>query len=278
MQFDIEEFNRRFSIKSDNECFKEKDFDSYFYPNTTIIKNKYDILDQIKLEEIEDLIVTKRLTILNIITTLFIDNNYVDYSMFDLDNEDIDCLKEILKFNFDINHLKSINKFIFSPLYYFAGNIRDVDMSKMYFTVSNGELKGIYTSYTKPRYINDELINCFNNYSNIFAYPSKLDMSRYLSEFYLKLFSIHSFREGNKRTLREFFKQLVLVKYKDYDLDLVSLCQIKEKSNPQDDYEGNEFLRELITSLNSGYATYNFSSLFYDSLNEKDLNKKIKKK
>lgn len=270
MQFDIEEFNRRFSSNTEFNQIEEVEFESYFYPNTTVIKNKFDIMNQSELEEIEDLVVTNRLTILNLIIKMYLKYGYVDYSMFNIYGEDIDAINDILQFRFDINHLKSIHKFIFNPLYYFAGNIRDVDMSKMYFTMSKGELKGIYTSYTKPRYIKDELNNCFNEYINRNVYPSKMEMSKYLSEFYLNLFRVHSFREGNKRTLREFFKQLVLVKYQDYDLDMITLCEIKEKSNPKDDYEGNEFLKELITSLNFGYITYNFSSLFYNSLSEKE--------
>ena len=75
----------------------------YCYPDSDVLINKMDIRDQAKLEEAE-----RRLTM---------------FRMSDL-------LDVPVKGDFDLDHLKSIHRYLFQDLYSWAGEIRTVDISK----------------------------------------------------------------------------------------------------------------------------------------------------
>ena len=73
----------------------------YCYPDSDVLINKMDIRDQAKLEEAE-----RRLTM---------------FRMSDL-------LDVPVKGDFDLDHLKSIHRYLFQDLYSWAGEIRTVDI------------------------------------------------------------------------------------------------------------------------------------------------------
>ena len=73
------------------------------YPDTTVLINKLDIRDQKKLNDIE-----KQITLLRAIQA-----------------------EQEMKFvNVDFEFYRSIHKFLFDDLYYWAGKLRDINISK----------------------------------------------------------------------------------------------------------------------------------------------------
>lgn len=105
---------------------------------------------------------------------------------------------QAVKGSFGIAHLKRIHKYIFQDIYPFAGKFRLENISK-------GN-----TNFCKSEFIVD----------NIESISNELKTDKYLKGLNAKDFSgkvayymseinmIHPFREGNGRTIREFFRQL----------------------------------------------------------------------
>lgn len=109
-----------------------------------------------------------------------------------------------IKGNFDVEHLINIHTFLFKETYEYAG-IKYMDIIKD----------------------KEELSNLLNEMNNRNINPDvKFNLASYLSEYYFKLIKFHPFREGNGRTIREFIRELVLVKFPNYELDY-SLMDIR---------------------------------------------------
>lgn len=176
---------------------------SYYYENTKILKNKLNLKDYNELQKHERNIVARKLAFLHI---------------------------EPIKGNFDRNHLTSIHKFLFESLYYFAGTIRDCDISKK-------DKNGNPTIFCRPFAIEEQLNILFKNMKkDILLIKNRNDYIKFLSHYYSELNIIHAFREGNGRTNREFFRELVLylnniITFDNYDLDY-------SKMDPNDFLDG----------------------------------------
>ena len=155
------------------------EWEDYIYENG-VLKNKLGIMNRDDLHKLEEKIVTEKLSLL---------------------------ILEPLIGNFDINHLKAIHKYLFGEIYEFAGVFRDVDLFKR------------YTKFTEPHLLESNLDmllthakSCEVNENNQF------DIAKFLGDFYYNLILIHPFREGNGRTIREFLREFVTYKFKDYEL------------------------------------------------------------
>lgn len=48
---------------------------------------------------------------------------------------------------------------------------------------------------------------------------NQFEIAKFLGDFYYNLILIHPFREGNGRSIREFLREFVIYKFKDYELD-----------------------------------------------------------
>ncbi len=151
-------------------------WNSYFYPGTQTLKNKYNITDYDELKEKEAEISFEKLVELY-------DNPIVG--------------------DFDAEHLRNIHKYIFGDLYEWAGEYRYVDMRKQ-------------TDFTKweniPEYLNGELKLMHEEIKNV---TDKRSLAIFLSTYYIQLMAIHPFREGNGRSSREFLRELVETKTKE---------------------------------------------------------------
>jgi len=119
----------------------------------------------------------------------------------------------------DFEHLQAIHRHIFQDVYPFAGEIRQVDISKGFpfarfpFIVPEG------------RRLMRELAA-----ENRLA---GLDMERFAgraAHYMAELNVLHPFREGNGRSLREFMRQLALNAGYDLDFTLVSARKVFEAS------------------------------------------------
>ena len=142
------------------------------YKGTTCLINKFNIQDERQLELIESQITLAKISML---------------------------LKNPLNGNFDFSHYKAIHKFIFEDLYDWAGNIRNINLSK----------KG--TTFAESKNIERLAKACFDRLKDN-NYFKGLDFNRFVDEitdFYIITNNLHQFREGNGRTQRVFLSQLI---------------------------------------------------------------------
>lgn len=146
--------------------------DPYVYPNTNILKNNFKLIDQDKLNQIERLYSTSRLT---------------------------EIKEDPIVGNFDLKHLQKIHQYIFQDVYEWAGKIRTVDIAKstLFCPIQNFDnyQTDIFNKLKKEKYLTNLDIDQFSTKA---AY--------YLGEINM----IHPFREGNGRTQREFIRELAL--------------------------------------------------------------------
>lgn len=158
--------------------------DHYCYPNTTALKNKLEITDEKRLEEAE-----REITEASI--------HYVKVS----------------KPPYNLKILQNIHATLFSELYAWAGQIRNVNISK-------GN-----TLFCSALYITPEIEKLFKkledeNYLQNLSYNVFVTK---LAEYYAEFNVIHPFREGNGRVQRLFFEHLAA--FNGYALDWKSISQ-----------------------------------------------------
>ena len=142
------------------------------YDGTSCLINKFDIKDEVILKELETTITLNKIT---------------EYSL------------NPLFYSFDVQHYKSIHRYLFGDIYDWAGEYRTVDMSK----------KG--TNFAKAESVEKLMSNCFKrlNDKNLFQGLNFDDFVDEFVDFYCVTNMIHPFREGNGRTQRLFLTQLI---------------------------------------------------------------------
>ncbi len=150
------------------------------YDGTSCLINKFDIKDEVILKELETTITLNKIT---------------EYSL------------NPLFYSFDVQHYKSIHRYLFGDIYDWAGEYRTVDMSK----------KG--TNFAKAESVEKLMSNCFKrlNDKNLFQGLKFDDFVDEFVDFYCVTNMIHPFREGNGRTQRLFLTQLI--NKNGYDID-----------------------------------------------------------
>ncbi|MGN0005535.1 MAG: Fic/DOC family protein, partial [Candidatus Gastranaerophilaceae bacterium] len=112
---------------------------------------------------------------------------------------------------FDVNQYKAIHRYLFEDIYDWAGEYRNVDMSK----------KG--TIFAKFDSINDLMNSCFKrlNDNKCFQGLSFDEFVDNIVDFYCVTNKIHPFREGNGRTQRLFLTQLISLN--NYTIDFAGI-------------------------------------------------------
>lgn len=143
----------------------------YCYKDSDVLKNKFNIRDNGKLQEMERKITMVKLFELR-------QNNQIK--------------------SFDKEHLVSIHKFLFEDIYPFAGEFRRENIGKGNF------------SFADSQFIDSELERLLNQLKreNYLSGLNKTNMSKRLSYYMAELNVLHPFREGNGRVIREFIRQL----------------------------------------------------------------------
>ena len=154
------------------------------YEGTTCLINKLDITDENKLKEFEGAVTFAKASELEL-------NPISD--------------------TFDVEHYKSIHKYLFEDIYDWAGEYRTVNISK----------KG--TRFASADQIPDLMNACFmrlkdNDYFQNKSFDEFVDG---IVDFYCVTNMIHPFREGNGRTQRLFISQLI--RFNNYDIDFSSI-------------------------------------------------------
>lgn len=142
------------------------------YPGTSCLVNKLDIRDERILSEYEAMVTTAKIALLE---------------------------KSPLPGAFDFAHYKAIHQYLFEDIYDWAGQIRTVDMSK----------KG--TAFVKAAEIEAlgnrafARLNCKRSFVGL----GHEEFVEKIVDFYSVVNLLHPFREGNGRTQRVFFTQLI---------------------------------------------------------------------
>ncbi|MCG9732317.1 Fic family protein [Shewanella sp. Isolate13] len=144
--------------------------DSYCYPESYVLINKLNIINNVELAEAE------------LEFTAF---RYSEYS------SNITSLSE-----FDLNHFKSLHFHLFQDVYDWAGKLRTVDISK-------GNTRFCTCSRVEAE-LNKQLsrihaLDCEKQTSGFF---------HEITDIFCELNVVHPFREGNGRTQRFFFEEL----------------------------------------------------------------------
>lgn len=209
---------------------EEERWNEYFFENENVLKNKLNIHDAKLLKVKEYEIVAKKLTLLYL-------------------SDDIGL--------FDIEHLKSIHRFLFEDIYDFAGEFRNVNMGK--------GSKASFTNYSDiEQNLNDILYDIDskllkNSYSKFFYAEA-------LAHMYKLLLDIHPFREGNGRTIREFLRQYVKQKNNENDNTYYELDFDLSK-------EDKNILEEATKCDTNGYLVLIFNKMLKEK--ERQMHKKI---
>lgn len=104
--------------------------------------------------------------------------------------------------DFSLKHFVNIHKKLFGDVYFFAGEFRKENIAKGSFR------------FADYRYINDEIVKIFEKILKdkdlIEKKVSKDILAEKLAYYSAELNVLHSFREGNGRTIREYIRQMAL--------------------------------------------------------------------
>ncbi|GGN57284.1 Fic/DOC family protein [Oceanobacillus indicireducens] len=147
--------------------------DLYVYPDSGVLRNKFNIKSAQELQAKEYRIVTNKLL------DLF-ENPIHVYSLGDI---------------------QKIHQFLFEEIYHWAGEFRQVNISK-----DGNPFMAMQAFDTGTEYMN-KLITDYHQQAN-----DKSSIIKYLAEILDNLNYMHPFREGNGRTQREVIRVLALAK------------------------------------------------------------------
>ena len=149
-------------------------WESYLYPGTNTLKNKFGITDYDELKEKEAEVSFEKL---------------------------VELYEHPIKGSFDKKHLCDIHRYIFSDVYDWAGEYRLVYMAKNNSYFASVDMIDTYL---------EQDLKMMNEEINKVTYLPEL--ASFLASYYVYLLNVHPFREGNGRSIREFLREFVLAK------------------------------------------------------------------
>lgn len=152
----------------------ERAWQAYFYPGTNVFINKLGIKDYDELAKREVEISFEKL---------------------------VELYENPIRGEFDAEHLKDIHRYLFGEIYEWAGEFRNVYMKKAETYFASEENIAPYLEHDLA-ILNRDVLNI----------KTKFDLAEFLAINYINIQHIHPFREGNSRTIREFFREFVLEK------------------------------------------------------------------
>ena len=172
------------------------------YLGTTVLINKFDIHDEATLSEVEGTLTAAKST---------------------------QWLNAPEQDTFDFGHYKAIHRFLFADLYDWAGQVRNINISK----------KG--TAFCPTEKLDEQADKVFlylkeQNFLRGMAKDSFVDA---LVDFYCSTNILHPFREGNGRTQRVFLAQLAqnagyMLNFAEIDGDLLMIATIQSAQGVTD--------------------------------------------
>lgn len=145
--------------------------DLYCYPNSDVLVNLLNIRDSTLLDEAEAEFTAER------------------YRTYEPSQQTLS--------DFSFEHLKHLHHHLFQDLFEWAGETRDVDISK-------GDTR--FCTWTR---IEPEAIKLFRTIPALADCHSHNEIVDRVADLYCELNLLHPFREGNGRVLRFFFEELL---------------------------------------------------------------------
>jgi len=145
--------------------------DPYLIPGTDVLENKLGIRDAKEFERAERLLTADRL---------------------------VELTREPVSGRFDLAHLQRIHRAIFQDIYDWAGDLREINISK-------GAMRFALTSQLESSAV--EIFGRLARDNHLRAL-SQRDFALAAAEHLGDVNALHPFREGNGRAQREFFRQL----------------------------------------------------------------------
>lgn len=151
--------------------------DKHYYPGTDVLQNHFGIVDPATAKSLEYKFTSAR---------------------------ELELAESPLMGDMDFEHLQAIHKHIFSDMYSWAGQVRDIDFAKR-----NAETKLVTQFATTDTFESkiDE-INAFLDSKKQLRALSKVEFVKAITELHTKLNGLSPFREGNGRATRVFLSQL----------------------------------------------------------------------
>ena len=226
------------------EKINESNQSIYCYEGTSVLINNRNIMDKKMLEKIEIMITT--------------------YKLIKIINDETDFKRDL-----SVDHYLNIHKYLFEDIYPFAGRIRKEFTNKKNSSEISNET-GVRI-FCKPDFIYDCLKEKIQNMKNeAINIKNKDDILDFLTKYYLDLYYIHPFREGNSRTLREFMREYVemmnkfLFDFGDYEIKYSCL----------NDDDNRKFILSVIWNTSADKNKQEKSSVFY-ALFSKKLTKSV---
>lgn len=145
--------------------------DNYSYPDSDVLKNKFDIREQSKLDRLEE--------------------EFVSLRSFELSEKPV-------ALPYSIKTLQYIHKKLFEDIYEWAGEFRTIDLTKG------------TSRFANITHIEKSLDKIFKDLSedNFLQDLSKNDFAKKAAYYMGEINAVHPFREGNGRAQREFINQL----------------------------------------------------------------------
>lgn len=172
------------------------------YEGTTCLINKFGVKDSDRLSEIEGRITFAKAVALE---------------------------QQPINGEFDFTHYRAIHRWLFCDIYDWAGEIRQVNLSK----------KGTaFTPVNEIEHMADLIFSRIAS-NDLFKNLPKRDYIAYIVELYCDINLLHPFREGNGRTQRAFFSQLIKTVGYDFsfarmDGDLLMIATIQAAAGVTD--------------------------------------------
>ncbi len=172
------------------------------YPGTTVLINKFDIRDESILAEVEGTLTAAK-------AAQWLSGPEAD--------------------SFDFDHYRAIHRFLFSDLYDWAGEVRDVNISK----------KG--TAFCPADQIYEQAGRVFSYLKGqrFFCGLARDAFADALTDLYCSTNMLHPFREGNGRVQRIFLSQLAknaghMLNFAGIDGELLMIATIQSAQGVTD--------------------------------------------
>lgn len=157
--------------------------DQYTFPGSSVLKNKFGITEELQAHELEHKLYRERA---------------------------LDLVVKPLEVRF-MKDVKKIHDYLFQDMYYWAGQYREVNISK------SGNAFMPMQAFDTGEIFMDSLISGFYD-----AAQDKTEIGKQLAKILDNLNYMHPFREGNGRTQREVIRSLALIKgyFAEIDVDM----------------------------------------------------------
>ena len=137
----------------------------------------------------------------------------------DINHNELECdlvstrivqLLEDEKFKLSVDFLRYIHGYLFKDIYDFAGQFRKIDFSKHELILNNDSALYGDCKTLKESLEYDISLERVKNYKEM----NIVEVINNITDFSSRIWQTHPFREGNGRSIREFLREVVLLKNK----------------------------------------------------------------